>query len=397
MAHVIVQEETEWDFLPRFQPLHTIQRCDLLPIQNPIITAATSNSSSMIKPILVRHCPSARGSRRSRHHVHFVHLNLKDEEERSLRGQAMRKHQKARMLYDRKVRWQEHMDRKRAFDVFSSTNVKIRKQVEDLLEEDSRSTDKQYYSRCLYAMLYGLGGPPLHLNAALEWFRHSGIQYSKQLCLDYELSAVYLLFLGRADIFQKRFREAPACDNTQRNNNDPNDWTNPFLTSTPSTTVSSPGQSGYKVLSPMRTSSNGKSNTENDAATNESHRSIPTGSKPCQQSYHKRNPKRLLQRALTFLWRKLARRGRHGERRRHGGSARSSRVVVVDAGGVITTSSSHDVISTYPQHDPISYSSNATVNTQWWAENPPDDPWDAGWITGGPSNTSPLLTFPRVF
>ena len=296
----------------------------------------------------------------------------------------MRKHQKARMLYDRKVRWQEHMDRKRAFDVFSSTNVKIRTEVEDLLEEDSRSTDKQYYSRCLYAMLYGLGAPPLHLISTLEWFRHSGIQYSKQLCVDFELCAAYLLFLGRADIFQKRFGKDSTRNNTQKNNNNPHDWTNPFLISAPSTMSSRPARSGNKVPSPTPTVS--EINAEKNAAT--------------KQSYHKRDPKRLLQRALTYLWRKLARRGRHSQRGRRRRSARNSRVVVVNAGGVITTStwaaSSHDVISTYPQNDPICYSSNTTVNTEWWAENPPDDPWDASWITGGPSDNSLRLTFPRV-
>ena len=383
MAHVIVQEETDGKFLPRFDPLPVNQRGELLTIHNTKITS--SSSSSMIKPILVLRCPSAREFCRPRHHVHFVNLNLKEEEERSTRGQLLRKHQKARMLYDRKVRWQEHMDRKRAFDVFSSTNVYIQKQVEDLLEEDSRSTDKQYYSRCLYAMLYGLGAPPLHLISTLEWFRHSGIQYSKQLCVDFELCAAYLLFLGRADIFQKRFGKDSTRNNTQENNNNnPHDWTNPFLISAPSTMSSRPARSGNKVPSPTPTISEMKA--EKNAAT--------------KQSYHKRDPKRLLQRALTYLWRKLARRGRHSQRGRRRRSARNSRVVVVNAGGVITTStwaaSSHDVISTYPQNDPICYSSNTTVNTEWWAENPPDDPWDASWITGGPSDNSLRLTFPRV-
>lgn len=155
-----------------------------------------TTTTATIRPILVRH--------RAQHHhgrrVHFdSRLNLQEEEERAQRGQALRKKLRQQLVVARTLRVQEHRDRKRAFDIFHSKDyaAKVREML--LCERDD------LFTKGLAAMLRCLGAPQTDLLSMLEWFRNSNLYYSKHLRCEYEFIDSYLLFLGRAEIFQKRF------------------------------------------------------------------------------------------------------------------------------------------------------------------------------------------------
>lgn len=171
---------------------------------------------------ILHHHSSFYGQRpRNERRICFVPLDWQEEEKKAYRGQNMRQQQKKRMHEDRQIRHQDHVMRRQAFEVFTSNDYATRKLVEDLLEEDARTSD-QLYSRALYAMLQSLGAPSWHLVSMLEWLRCSGFYYSKHLCRDCEFLDSYLLFLGRAEVFQKRF--------VRKSTLNPPDWTNPFIT-----------------------------------------------------------------------------------------------------------------------------------------------------------------------
>jgi hypothetical protein len=350
----------------------------------------TSNSNIRPKSILMHHS-SVRVGRSPHRRVQFGQLDWSEEEKKAVRGHVVRKYQMKRMLLDRSIRFQEHLDRKRAFDVFSSTNDAVRANLQDLLEGDSR-TPEQYYTWCLYAMLQTLGAPPAWpLMSQLEWFRHSGLQYSKQFCHDYELCASYLLFLGRAEPFQIRFGEN-ALYNAMG-------WTNPFLI-VPTTNVGAVTSISCRSGVPVLSSSDGTlpsgshySPLEDEEYCSQTHfDSSPPVAPKRQHKHHKRNPKRFLQRALCYLKRTLLlRRRRHrttssSSRDTMGSTTRESRGVgLVDLGWVDHRSHYQDTTI-----------NNVTNRTTWNPSNDEDismnDPWNAGWITG----SIPSVAFPPV-
>lgn len=338
----------------------------------------------MPKSILIHHS-SVRVGRSPHRRVQFGQLDWSEEEKKSVRGHVVRKYHMKRMLLDRSIRVQEHMDRKRAFDVLSSTNDAVRANLQDLLEDDSR-TPEQHYTWCLYSLLQTLGAPPAwSLMSQLEWFRHSGLQYSKQFCHDYELCASYLLFLGRAESFQIRFGEN-ALYNAMG-------WTNPFLIvpTTDGVVPSNSCRNGVPVLSSsdgtFPSGSHYSSLEEEEYCSQPHFDSCPPMTPKRQHKHHKRNPKRFLQRALCYLKRTLLLR-----RRRHRTTSSSSRdtreakgVGLVDLGWVDRGSQYRDTTT-----------NNVTNRTTWNPSNDEDssmnDPWNADWIT----ESIPSVAFPPV-
>jgi len=285
----------------------------------------------LLKPILV-HSSSDEGSyqqgrRRQRHqqgnsrrHVHFERLNWIVEEEKARRGQMLRKHQRMLMRYSRQLRWQEYMDRQRAFDIFSSSDVQIKMQLEDLLNEDSHSstnTQPQLFSECLHDLLRGLPGAPpgLDLPSMLDWFRHSGIEYSKKNCFDHDVCADYLLFLSRTELFHKYFGQQPSQlnSNVENNNNGshhPVEWSNPFLAASTAALPSSgsfllaeesypPDAIDFENVFPPDTSMETFHQEEQEQEEQQQH-------SRCYNSSHRHSvtttTKRLFQHALHFLW-----------------------------------------------------------------------------------------------
>jgi hypothetical protein len=179
-------------------------------------STSASTAAQAFRPILVRDGQPRRSlqtsSATSSHcrSVHFdARLNWKDEDERSQRGQALRKQMRQRLLVERGVRFQQYRDRKRAFDVFQSNDDWTRSQVHEMLRDDASSNHHQLYTRGLEAMLQSLGAPSTLLGdvgSTLEWFRNSPhIRYTKHLRCECEFVDTYLLFLGRAELFQKKF------------------------------------------------------------------------------------------------------------------------------------------------------------------------------------------------
>lgn len=155
------------------------------------------------RSILVK---SRRCTQNSPRRVHFENLDWEEEAKRSERGQVLRKELKRQLLMERTVRHQEHRDRKKALDVFRSNNPWVQMQVNEMLNEDD---EPKFFTRGLETMLHLLGAPPGDVASMLQWLRYSSIQYTKYFRYQYELVDNYLLYLGRTDLFQRRFFHVP--------------------------------------------------------------------------------------------------------------------------------------------------------------------------------------------
>lgn len=321
----------------------------------------------MPKSILLLNPPTLRGPRQPHRHVHFDELlDWRKEEWKSIRGHALRNRQRSRRRWYRRISFERHFDRKRAFDVLSSTNTAIQTLVQDLLDEDGRTTDK-LYSYCLYTMLQALGAPSFNFKVMLEWFRHSGIQYSKQLSREYEFNEDYLLFLGRAPVFTKRFEE--HTDQA---------WTNPFLTIIP--TGAYPNES-KEVSSYVRTTAATVSSPPPPTTgsgiylPDDMDDEVPFGgsSSTSKSTPQHHGPEVVLLRALKYLWWTLTRR---------------RTVLNLDSSEAVN----HGCFPwVWNSQDLKSTDSVATGTLSHWTDDT-NDPWNTDWITG----SNPCVSYSRI-
>ena len=167
------------------------------------------------RPILVHKRRSQRHLQQQQQHrrVRFESLDWQKEAERSEKGHAMRKAMGQQMIQERRVRQQEHRERKRVMDVLQSMNPWVQMQVEEMLQEADHGHHRMFTS-ALQAMLLHFGAPTSsqgNVREMLHWFRSTSIRYNKHLRCEYEFAETYLQYLAQSEIFQKRFLHVPPA------------------------------------------------------------------------------------------------------------------------------------------------------------------------------------------
>ncbi len=212
------------------------------------------------------------------------------------------------MLMERRVRHQEHRDRKRVLEVFQSNNAWVQAQVEEMLAED---IEPKFFTRGLDATLRMFGAPPGDVSSMLRWFRYNcgSIQYTKHLRCQYEFVETYLLYLGQAEIFQKRFLHVPqpwlfsVSNSTPALNTPPSFTREARLSNTNQCHVDAPilNAESHDLLWHILDDTNYQNSPTFDSAY---------GFCPLTPTYEKpRSASKAFRRALQFLWLTLSRRG----------------------------------------------------------------------------------------